>query len=166
MKSIHKHLVTAALLAGLGATAVAQSQSQPAPAAAQGTQMAHRGQHMDPAKRQEMRQVRMERRLAELKLKLAITGAQEGAWNAFVTAMKPTQRPRIDRAELEKLATPERIDRMRALRNARMAEQDRRGDATKQFYAALNADQKKVFDGLRIGGGKRGMRGHHGRHHG
>jgi hypothetical protein len=121
-----------------------------------------------------MRQLRMERRLAALKLKLNISGAQEGAFTTWATALKPTARPqRPDRAELERMTTPERIDRMRALRATRMAEMDRRMEATKVFYGALNADQRKVFDGESMqmlrGGGKGGRGGHgdgHGRHHG
>ena len=54
------------------------------------------------------------------------------------------------KAEFDKLTTPERIDKMRTLRAQRMTEMnaamDKRGDATKTFYAALNATQKKVFD--------------------
>lgn len=171
MKSLHKHLLAAGLLAGLGLSAIAQTPA-PAPAADGPARVyAHRG---DPAKmqerqarRQEMRQIRMERRLAALKLKLQVSAAQEGAWNAWTAAMQPAQRQRVDPAEIVRLSTPERIDRMRALRVQRSAEMDRRGEATKAFYAALSADQQKVFDGerLRFGKGKRGGRGHgHGGH--
>jgi hypothetical protein len=59
---------------------------------------------------------------------------------------------------------------MRAMRSQRMAEMnasmDKRADASKTFYAALNADQKKVFDSQRMGrgpGDKGGM-GHGGGH--
>jgi hypothetical protein len=170
MKILRSHLVAAGLAAALGASAFAQTQT-PAPAVQAQQQQAHRGgAALDPAKRQELRQLRMERRLAALKLKLQISTAQEPAFNAWASAMKPTgQRARFDRAELERLTTPERIDRMRALRTARAAEMDRRGDATKTFYAGLSADQKKVFDGLRFGGkrgGHGGHRGHHDHHRG
>lgn len=170
MKSLHRHLLAAGLLAGLGLAAIAQTQT-PAPAtagAAPAQQLhAHRG---DPAKfaerqarRQELRQVRLERRLAALKLKLQISAAQEGAWNTWTAAMKPpAQRQRLDRAEIVKMSTPERIDRMRVLRTARIAEIDRRGEATKAFYGVLGADQKKVFDGESLRFGKRGHKGHRG----
>ena len=78
--------------------------------------------------------------------KLAITPAQEGAWSTWTAAIKPTPHQRPDRAELQSLTTPERIDRMRALRAQRNAEMDRKMDATKVFYASLNGEQKKVFD--------------------
>lgn len=168
MNSLHKHLLAAGLVAALGTTAIAQT---PSSQAATDPAVAHRGMGMmDPAKRQEMRQLRAERMLAAVKLKLQINSAQEGAWNSWATAMKPgAPRQRLDRAEFERLTTPERIDRMRAQRVVRIAEMDRLADATKTFYAALNADQQKVFDGESLHfmqrGGK-GMRGdHHGGHH-
>lgn len=110
-------------------------------------------------------QERMARRLAEFKQKLQLSPSQEGAWTAYIAALKPGGNgKRVDRAELARLTTPERIDRMRTLRAARAAEMDKRGDATKTFYAALNADQKKVFDAESLHLGKRGNGGH-GHHH-
>ena len=180
MNRIHKQLLTAGLLAAVAATAFAQTPAPAAnPAAPQAQQHAHRGYGpMDPARMQE-RRARMEQRMAErmefFKFKLKITPAQEGAWTAWTSAMKPaaTRPQRPDRAELERMTTPERIDRMRALRTARQAENDRRMDATKTFYGTLTADQKKVFDTAsldmlqRRGGGRGGHGGgHHGHHRG
>jgi protein CpxP len=172
MKTMHRHLLTAGLLAALGMGAIAQTQTPPAapagPGGAPHAQQGERGRH-DPARAEQFRarmQERMAKRLGELKGKLQITAAQEGAWTTWTTALKPAQFQRPDRAEFERLATPERIDRMRALRAQRNAEMDKRMDATKTFYAALTPDQKKVFDeqGMRfMRGGKGGM--HHGRHH-
>ncbi len=177
MKSGITSLILAGLLASAGFAASAQTTSPEtarAPAmAASGANHQHGamgGKHgkMDPAKREAM----VAKRMAELKAKLKVTAEQEGAWTAFTTAMKPPARmdhQRPDRAELAKLTTPERIDKMRALRIQHMAERtaamDKREEATKVFYAALNADQKKTFDAehARMGrhhGGHRG--GHHG----
>jgi protein CpxP len=170
MKSLHRHLLTAGLLAGLGIAAVAQTQTPPvSPATAGAPQSVQQGgRQADPA-RMEQRRARMEQRIAkrmgELKQKLQITAAQEGAWTAWTGAMKPATFQRPNRAEFASLATPERIDRMRVLRTARNAEMDRRFDATKTFYAALSAEQKKVFDAesMRLlRGGNKG--GGHGRH--
>jgi Spy/CpxP family protein refolding chaperone len=65
-----------------------------------------------------------------------------------------------DRAEMDKLTTPERLDKMRAMHKERMAEMeasmDKRAEATKTFYAALSAEQKKTFDSEHA---KMGMRG-------
>ena len=99
----------------------------------------------------------MAKRQAEMKTLLKITPAQESAWTTFTAAMQPPtrmmggERPMAEqRAELEKLTTPERIDKMKVLRTQRMtdrnAEMDKRAEATKTFYAALSPDQQKVFD--------------------
>ncbi|MGI9132728.1 MAG: Spy/CpxP family protein refolding chaperone [Rhodoferax sp.] len=110
-----------------------------------------KGMHgpMDPAKMQAM----AARRAADLKARLKLGAEQEGAWNTFIAAMMPTPRKAEncpDRAELDKLSTPERIDRMHALRTQRMGEWnaalDKREETAKVFYATLNAEQKKVFD--------------------
>lgn len=89
----------------------------------------------------------------------------ENAWNRYAAALQPPAHdPRAkaeQRAELDKLPTPERIDKMRTLRNERMAEinaaMDKRDEATKAFYAALSPEQKKIFDAERPT---------HGAHHG
>lgn len=155
MKFAPKQVLAALALAGLGAVAVAQ----PAPAAsglggpgAGGHGMMMR--HHDPAK---MEQRRTEH-LARLKQKLQLSPGQEQAWTTFTAAMpKPPARP--DRAEMDKLSTPERLDRMKAMRDARTADMDRMSTATKAFYAQLTPEQKKVFDQEAI---PRRHGGHHG----
>lgn len=172
------------VLAGLLAAASAGVMAQPAPVApgvsgippASQKAMPHddRMGHHDPAKMQAM----VAKHHAELKAKLKLTSAQEGAWTSFTAAMQPPggmgkgmdwrQSPE-QRAELDKLATPERIDKMRALRTQRMndmtAAMDKRAEATKTFYAALSPDQKKVFDAEHTMHGMHGGR-HGGGHHG
>ncbi|MEP6790694.1 MAG: Spy/CpxP family protein refolding chaperone, partial [Ramlibacter sp.] len=138
MKHAPKQWLAAAVLAACGLAAVAQTAPAPATPGAPHERM---GRH-DPARMQE----HIAKRQAALKQKLALTPAQEGAWTSFTTAMTPPARgARPDRAAFEKLSTPDRIDQMKALRNQRIAEMDRRADATKAFYAALTPDQKKVF---------------------
>ena len=171
-------LVLAGLLATAGAGAMAQN-TDAAPAvlnpatATTATQNAkpHHAEHSmerhDPAKMQ----ARMAKHQAELKAKLKITPAQEGAWTSFTAAMQPPahrmgQRPTPEqRAEFDKLATPDRIDKMRALRTQRMtemnAEMDKRGEATKAFYAALSPDQQKTFDAEHKKMARHGGPGHH-----
>jgi Spy/CpxP family protein refolding chaperone len=143
MKTVFKSLIVAGLLATAGFAAYSQGP---------GGMMGHEGGHMgrmDPAKMEQM----MAKHMADLKAKLKITPAQEGAWTTFTTSMKPSgamTANRPDRAEMEKLTTPERIDKMQALHTQRMAdmsaEMTKRNDATKTFYATLTAEQKKVFD--------------------
>ncbi len=142
MQSGFKSLLLASALATAGFTALAQ------PAGYEGGPMGMHGR-MDPAKMEAM----MAKRHDAIKAKLKLTSEQEGAWAAFTAAMKPPARAdmkRPDRAEMDKLTTPERIDKMRAQRSERMtamsAAMDKREDAIKTFYATLNADQKKVFD--------------------
>jgi periplasmic protein CpxP/Spy len=109
---------------------------------------------MDPAKMQAM----ADKRHADLKAKLKLTAAQEGAWTTYIAAMKPPasmMANRPDRAEMAKLPTPERIDKMKALHTQHMAEMtammDKHGEATKAFYATLTAEQKTVFDTQSMG---------------
>ena len=177
MKTLHRYLLTAGLLAGLGVAAVAQTQTAPAPVDGRAGHSMMQGEHgrMDPARMERMRarmEERMAKRLGEFKQKLQISRGQDGAWETWTAALKPTQFQRPDRATFQRMTTPERIDRMKALRAQRGAEMDKRLDATKTFYAQLTPEQQKVFDqdGLRLlnrMGGKRGHgHGHFGGHHG
>lgn len=174
MKTPQRHLITAALLGGLGLAAIAQTQAPATPPAAPSGPHMMQGERgpMDPARMEQMRarmEERMARRLGALKQQLQITPQQEGAWTAWTSAVKSPRFQRPDRAEFQRLSTPERIDRLRALREQRNAAMDKRLDATKSFYAALTPQQQKVFDtdGLRlVRGGRGGMHGHFGRHQG
>lgn len=156
MKPVFKSLIVTSLLASAGFAAFAQA---PAPTTEQRPMMGERGmmqhegrggmRHMDPTKMD----ARQAKRNAALKTQLKITPEQEGAWNAYTAAIKPPAdmgKKYPDRAEMAKLTTPERIDKMRTLREQHhkdmIAAMDRRDDATKTFYAALNAEQKKTFD--------------------
>ncbi|MEO7548069.1 MAG: Spy/CpxP family protein refolding chaperone [Ramlibacter sp.] len=161
MKFAHTHFAAAGLLAAtLGFAAIAQTPATAPGAAPAGAHQGHRA--FDPAKMQE----RIAKRQGELKQKLQITAGQEAAWTSFTTAMKPGPRPQHDRAAIAALSTPDRIDQMRALRNQRIADMDRRADATKAFYAVLTADQKKVFDAEALHHGRRGHGHGHGHHKG
>ena len=163
MKHAHQRLLIAACLAVAGLSAGAQT---PPPAGPGPGAMMQPG---NPGMMREHMQQRRAQRLAALKQILQIAPAQEGAWNAWTGSMQPSNRQRPNRAELAQLATPERIDRMRALRAERLAEMDRRGDATKTFYAALTPPQQKAFDALsaqRMGRGMGGGHGGWGHHHG
>lgn len=117
----------------------------------QGHGMSHRGMgRMDPAKMQ----AKMDQRHAALKTQLKITAAQEAAWTSFVDAHKAPagmmgrQPPAM--ADMAKLTTPERIDKMKEMRTQRMGEMtaamDKRAEATKAFYAVLTPEQQKTFD--------------------
>lgn len=44
------------------------------------------------------------------------------------------------------MSTPERLDQMQAHKAQHDAQMQKHIEATKTFYASLNAEQKKVFD--------------------
>lgn len=177
MKFSSKHVLLATLMATCGLAAIAQNTTPTAPAAGAQPQVHDRMHRGDGSSIRERmfgsHQQRMDKRQAELKAKLKITPAQEGAWTTFAAAMKPPaggmmgmrHDPKV-KAEMEKLTTPERIDKMRAIRAERMAtmnaEMDKRGAATKAFYAVLSSEQKAVFDAVAMRGGRHGMGGDHG----
>jgi hypothetical protein len=196
MKLSSKHLLLTTLMATCGFAVMAQTVTPTAPAAGAQPQMHDRMHRGDTSSMRERmfgnHQERIAKRQTELKAKLKITPAQEGAWTTFAAAMQPPANmaggmmgmrhdPKV-KADMDKLTTPERIDKMRALRAERMttmtAEMDKRGAATKAFYAVLSSEQKAVFDAVAMHGGRHGMgmgggkgehggRGEHGRmgHH-
>lgn len=139
MKSIRTSLIVAGLAVAFGSSAFAQPGPMPGPG---GVPQA-RAEHM-----RERMVERHNRQLTELKAKLKLDASQEAAWKTFTDATQPPATPpaRLDRAAIEKLTTPERIDQMQALHAQREAEVKKHGDATKAFYNSLNAEQKKVFD--------------------
>ncbi len=125
------------------AAAAASADAKPAPRA----HKEHRAEHRKATP--EQRQERMAKHAEAFKQKLKITADQEPAWNAFQAAMHPADKDghaRLDHKGMDKLTTPERIDRMRAIHAQRSAEMERRGEAVKTFYAALKPEQQKTFD--------------------
>ncbi len=173
----HLNPVLLAALLAVGAAGVTTAFAQSAPPATPGAtstqpqaQRGMRHDHRERAMSPERMQQHMARRAADLKARLKIEPAQESAWTTFTEAMKPPadmmQRRQAVRAEMQTLATPERIDRMRTLRTERQARMDKRGDAVKTFYAALNAEQKKIFDTRPTMQGRSGHGGKHGGRHG
>ncbi len=152
---------TAAFLAALALPALAQTPPPPTAAATKAAEApARKPGGPDMQKRHEEHLAHMAKRQAALKEKLKLTPAQESAWTTFTSAMQPGERPaRPDPKELDKLTTPERIDRMRELRAQHMAQAERRDEAVKKFYTALTPEQQKTFDTEARHGGP-GM--HHG----
>ena len=120
----------------------------------------------------------MQQRMVELKAKLAITAAQEGAWGDFQLAM---QRPAkamgneeaksAKRDAMKAMTTPQRLDAMLAMKQQRDAYMTVRTDAIRSFYTELTPSQQTVFDHAfqQLMGGKkmnkhRGVRGDHDDH--
>ena len=172
----HRRFAATAVLAALALPVLAQHPPA-APSAPTAGATAHEGRHhghKGGGKHQGNHAEYRAKHLATLKSDLKLTAAQEPAWTSFTTSMQPGERTaRLDRKDMQQLTTPERIDRMRALRAQHAAEADRRGEVTKTFYAALTPEQQKTFDakahrgGHRMGGMKgSGGEGRHGHHHG
>ena len=170
MTPFSRHLAAVAAAAALALPVWAQTApaaADPATTSAAATPNAER-----QAKRQQWQEKRAARhaeRLAQLKQQLAITPAQEPAWTRFAAAMQPERntQQRPSRADMEKLSTPERIDRMRELRKQRNTAMDARLDATKAFYAELQPEQQRSFDRVSarmFKGGERHGKHRHGRH--
>lgn len=159
---ITQRLACTALAAALAGIAVPSMAQQPAQGAAPAAEQAQRPRGMTPEQRQQF----MQQRAEAFKQKLQLTPAQEPAWNTFMQSMRPnaeSRQARLDMQGMDQLTTPERIDRMRALRAQRAAEMDRRGDAVKSFYATLTPAQQKTFDaeGTRMYGQRGAQWGKH-----
>jgi periplasmic protein CpxP/Spy len=89
----------------------------------------------------------LQKHQAELHDKLKLSAEQETAWNSLQTKIKSEARnEKPNPAEFDKLTTPERIDRMQDIHKERQSRMESMGNATKDFYAQLDAEQKKVFD--------------------
>lgn len=105
------------------------------------------------------------RHLAALKEKLKLAPEQEAAWNTFVDATRSAPRAGAGREamrdELAKLDTPQRLDRMLAMSEARRVRLVERAEATKAFYAQLSAEQQRVFDTEAVPGRHHGHRHAH-----
>lgn len=169
-------LIAAAACAALALPVLAQTSTATAvaPDSTTSAVQKHRGQNADhQAKRQQWQEKRAERqanRMAKFKEQLAITPAQEPAWTRFTESMHAKRDfARLDRAGMDKLTTPERIDRMRAMRAQRNAAMDARMDAAKAFYSELQPEQQRTFDAasarmMHMGapGGKHHRHGHQG----
>ncbi len=169
MKPLQRRLWIGALLvtAGLAASAQMPGPNPGGPGAPNRPMMGKGMGQGDPATMQARRADRHKARLDQLKTRLQLTANQESAWTTFATAMQPPAPLVADRAqfraEMEKLTTPQRIDKMQALKAQRDAQMTQRADAVKAFYATLNPAQQKVFDleslrhGRRGPGGAKGM---------
>ena len=145
MKSIFKTLLISTVLAGAGLAATAQ------PIVAAQPESVTVPISGNPVRTPEV----MGKDQSALKYSLKLTMAQEAAWATYVSAMQSdgTMAARNNsvsrvqlREEMEKLTTPQRIERLNATKALCDAELTRRNEATLAFYAALTADQQKVFD--------------------
>ncbi|SIQ31201.1 Spy/CpxP family protein refolding chaperone [Pseudacidovorax sp. RU35E] len=167
MKS-HRHSL---LVAGLMACAAFTASAQPAPAdpagvmpPAAGAQAERHGKAMDPQQRMERMKARHAKRMADLKAKLQLTGAQQSAWESYAGAFTPPAMPPGPRPDVAKMTTPERLDRMQARQAEHQARFAKIADATRTFYSQLTPQQRQTFDAETVP--RMHARGDHPRGHG
>ena len=140
MIAFRKYMLVCLMAAGFGAGALAAHADDGCGPMGTGASGTHR---MSPEGRKEY----FDKRQAQLHDKLKLNANQEGAWNAYVAKIRPADLPkRTDRAELDKLPTPERIDKLLGYMKDGEKRLTDRAAATKEFYAVLTPEQQKIFD--------------------
>jgi len=154
-KLTQRFLATSAalLLAGVSVSAMARG-----PGGCQGNPEGPRAEKM-----QQHKADKMAKHQADLKAALKLTPAQEPAWATFTAAMVPPAGAKNcpSHEEMAKLTTPQRMDKMQAMKAEHDAQMNQRMQATKAFYAALTPEQQKTFDEQgHKKGGHPGGRGH------
>lgn len=78
---------------------------------------------------------------------LNITQEQAPAWTDFISSIPMSTKPtRTERANMEKLSTPERLEMQLKLLKEQEAKMTANLVALKTFYAALTPEQQKTFD--------------------
>ncbi len=137
MKTLHKAFVIGATVIGFGAAALPAS-------AADGAQRQYAATKFDPAKIQE----RMDQHAKRMHEALKITPAQEGAWQAYLAALKSNmpQPGQFDRAAFKEMPAPQRMEKRIEMAKDHIARMENHLAATKTFYAVLTPEQQKVFD--------------------
>ncbi len=116
---------------------------------------------------------RAEARAKALHDVLRIRPDQEGAFQAFLGAMRPAEHrmgpagEHPDHQAMAALTTPQRLDRMAERMAKHQADFQRKADAVRRFYSVLNPDQQRAFDALHemMGGEHRGKHGEPGGEH-
>jgi protein CpxP len=173
MKPMYRNALVLAVLAAVGAAAFSKSRDGECAMGMMGEHgLMHHSYMLDKHDATKM-QARWDKRNAELKAQLKLTGAQESAWSTFANALKPDMdNMRGDmpsQADLSKLSAPERIAKMHATHTQRMKAMSERMTqheaAVKTFYAVLSPEQQKVFDAEFMNPSKRGER-HAGKRYG
>lgn len=152
MSTLRKGLVIAIASLGLGTIAVA-APSLVAQAPGTSLQSGGSGQHGEKFAE------RMAKHQAALHDKLALTPAQEGAWQTFTARMQATVPARSDARPAKALTAPERAERKAAFLQVAQQHAASRVQPVKEFYAVLSPEQQKIFDSQ-----FKGRRHHHGHH--
>jgi Spy/CpxP family protein refolding chaperone len=133
MKTLHKAFVIGAAVLGFGAAAL-PAMAEEAP------QHQYAATKFDPVKMQE----RMDAHAKRMHDTLKITPAQEGAWQAYLSALKSNM-PQHGQS-FKNLPAPERMEKRIEMAKAHLARMESNLTATKTFYATLTPEQQKLFD--------------------
>lgn len=157
MTTFRKRLLIGAIAASLGAASLAAYAERPG-CGPMGAGPAAFGEH---GRSPEKMAAYFEKRQTELHGKLKLNANQEAAWKTYIAHIKPQEAPkRPDRAEIEKLPTPERMEKMFGFMQENEKRMADRIAATKEFYATLTPEQQKIFDAeFQHGKGHRRHRG-------
>ncbi|MBC3869298.1 Spy/CpxP family protein refolding chaperone [Undibacterium oligocarboniphilum] len=144
MNHFKQRLLVIVIAAGcsISAGAMAQSVSDPRPSR---PPVGEPGK--TPEQMREMMKDHLAKHQAELHDTLKITAAQEPAWKTFVQSMTPKTMPvPEDPKAMEKMTTPQRMEKsLERMKERQMQMQDRLA-AVKAFYAVLTPEQQKAFD--------------------
>lgn len=120
--------------------------------------------HPHAAHQQHMQQ-RQADRLEHMKTLLQLQPQQQAAWERYTQAIQITPRDATPAPAAAKhpIGTLERLDHAKQLRQKRTTAAEQRDQATRTFYASLNASQQKAFDTLHSRKGPRNGKkfGHH-----
>ncbi|XLZ68206.1 Spy/CpxP family protein refolding chaperone [Massilia sp. SR12] len=157
MKALHKALIISAAALGFSAAALPAM-------AGEGEPRQYAATKFDPAKRQE----HMDQRAKRMHEALKITPAQEGAWQAYLSALQSNmpQRGQFDHAAFKQMPAPERMEKRIEISRSRIQRMESNLAATKTFYAQLTPEQQKLFDEKAGRHGSHRHSGHGGmRHH-
>lgn len=157
MTTFRKRFLIGVMAAGLGAASFAAYADRPG-CGPMGAGPAAFGEH---GRSPEKMAAHFEKRQSELHDKLKLNASQEGAWKNYIARIKPQEPPkRPDRAEIDKLPAPERMEKMFGFMQEHEKRMADRIAATKEFYAVLTPEQQKIFDAeFQHGKGHRRHRG-------
>ena len=104
-------------------------------------------QQQDRANMLERKKERMAQQVGALREKLKLTAAQEGAWRAYVENMQSNwAQTRLAHPDLAKLTAPERMEWMLSRLKEHEQRMQQQLSATKDLYAQLTPEQRRIFD--------------------
>ncbi len=146
-----RHVLAVSLIAGSGILAASAYAVTTGGSEGKSGCEARQAQKHDGQKNQAGRAEKRSQHMADLKDKLNLTPEQETAWNEFVSAAQPggghlNADRQAMRGEFEELNTPQRLDKMLAVSEARRISMLERAHVIKAFYGQLTPEQQAVFD--------------------